>query len=63
MYDLPWALFLIPGVDETLRVNGKAGLRDEPGILAQFATHRADDCGSDGARLAAGDTGADDRAL
>ena len=33
-------LFLIPGVDETLRVNGKARLRDEPEILAQFATEK-----------------------
>lgn len=30
-------LFLIPGVDETLRVNGRAGLRDEAERLAPFA--------------------------
>lgn len=30
-------LFLIPGVDETLRINGRACLRDEPDRLAPFA--------------------------
>jgi len=30
-------LFLIPGVDETLRVNGRARLSDEPERLALFA--------------------------
>lgn len=30
-------LFLIPGVDETLRVNGRARLADEPERLAHFA--------------------------
>lgn len=30
-------LFLIPGVDETLRVNGRARLRDEADRLAPFA--------------------------
>ena len=30
-------LFLIPGVDETLRVNGRAQLRDEPEFTEQFA--------------------------
>ena len=29
-------LFLIPGVDETLRVNGRARLRDDPGALGAF---------------------------
>ncbi|SDM19498.1 hypothetical protein SAMN05421823_11172 [Catalinimonas alkaloidigena] len=29
-------LFLIPGVDETLRVNGRACLRDEPEVLSRF---------------------------
>jgi PPOX class probable FMN-dependent enzyme len=31
-------LFLIPGVDETLRVNGAARISDDPEKLAQFAT-------------------------
>ena len=30
-------LFLIPGVDETLRVNGRARLSNEQGLLAKFA--------------------------
>jgi PPOX class probable FMN-dependent enzyme len=30
-------LFLVPGVDETLRVNGRAEIRDDPDLLAQFA--------------------------
>jgi PPOX class probable FMN-dependent enzyme len=30
-------LFLIPGVDETLRVNGRARLCDEPALLAHFS--------------------------
>jgi PPOX class probable FMN-dependent enzyme len=30
-------LFLIPGVDETLRVNGRARLSDETALLAAFA--------------------------
>jgi PPOX class probable FMN-dependent enzyme len=30
-------LFMIPGVDETLRVNGRARLNDEAAILATFA--------------------------
>ena len=30
-------LFLIPGVDETLRVNGSARLTDDPGLLRHFA--------------------------
>lgn len=30
-------LFMIPGVDETLRVNGRASLTDEPAMLAPFA--------------------------
>lgn len=33
-------LFLIPGVDETLRVNGTARLRDEPEFTALFAAER-----------------------
>ncbi|GAA6120971.1 MSMEG_1061 family FMN-dependent PPOX-type flavoprotein [Acidovorax sp. FG27] len=33
-------LFLIPGVDETLRVNGTARLRDEPGFTSLFAAER-----------------------
>ena len=33
-------LFLIPGVDETLRVNGEAGLSDDPALLAPFAGGR-----------------------
>jgi len=33
-------LFLIPGVDETLRVNGSARLRDEPEFLQRFAGER-----------------------
>ena len=33
-------LFLIPGVDETLRVNGKARLCDDPGMLRQFANEK-----------------------
>jgi hypothetical protein len=31
-------LFLVPGFDETLRVNGKAQLRDEPHYTALFAS-------------------------
>ena len=30
-------LFMVPGVDETLRVNGDARLSTEPGLLARFA--------------------------
>ena len=30
-------LFLVPGVDETLRVNGRARLTDEPEALSHFA--------------------------
>ncbi len=30
-------LFLIPGVDETLRVNGRARLSDEAALISQFA--------------------------
>lgn len=30
-------LFLIPGVDETLRVNGRAEIRDDADLLARFA--------------------------
>ena len=30
-------LFMIPGVDETLRVNGEASLSDDPALLAHFA--------------------------
>jgi PPOX class probable FMN-dependent enzyme len=30
-------LFMVPGVDETLRVNGRAGLSDDPALLARFA--------------------------
>ncbi len=30
-------LFMIPGVDETLRVNGRAGLHDDVATLATFA--------------------------
>jgi uncharacterized protein len=30
-------LFLIPGIGETLRVNGRATLRTEPALLARFA--------------------------
>lgn len=33
-------LFLVPGVDETLRVNGRARLVDEAAVLARFATER-----------------------
>jgi uncharacterized protein len=33
-------IFFIPGMDETLRVNGKARLRDEPELLGQFAHER-----------------------
>jgi PPOX class probable FMN-dependent enzyme len=33
-------LFLIPGVDETLRVNGRARLLDDPALLAQFANEK-----------------------
>lgn len=33
-------LFLIPGVDETLRVNGRAQLRDEADRLAPFAADK-----------------------
>src|SRR5262245_20562472 len=33
-------LFLIPGVDETLRVNGRARLSDEPALLQRFATEK-----------------------
>lgn len=34
-------LFLIPGVDETLRVNGAARLRDDPAALAVFTGERS----------------------
>jgi PPOX class probable FMN-dependent enzyme len=30
-------LFLVPGVDETLRVNGRAEIHEDPELLAQFA--------------------------
>jgi PPOX class probable FMN-dependent enzyme len=30
-------LFMVPGVDETLRVNGEASLTDDPAVLAGFA--------------------------
>lgn len=33
-------LFLIPGVDETLRVNGRAQVTDDPELLAMFAEER-----------------------
>ncbi|MGQ0511983.1 MAG: pyridoxamine 5'-phosphate oxidase family protein [Betaproteobacteria bacterium] len=33
-------LFLVPGVDETLRVNGRARLDDGPALLANFAAER-----------------------
>lgn len=33
-------LFMIPGVDETLRVNGEASLSDDPALLAYFAGER-----------------------
>ena len=33
-------LFLIPGVDETLRVNGDARLSADPALLAHFAAER-----------------------
>jgi len=33
-------LFLIPGVDETLRVNGKARLLDDPALLQSFANEK-----------------------
>jgi hypothetical protein len=33
-------LFLIPGVDETLRVNGKARLSDDPDTLRGFANEK-----------------------
>lgn len=33
-------IFFIPGMDETLRVNGKARLRDEPELLGQFPLER-----------------------
>jgi len=33
-------LFLIPGIDETLRVNGAARVGDEPALLAHFTGER-----------------------
>lgn len=33
-------IFFVPGVDETLRVNGRARLRDESEILARFPRER-----------------------
>lgn len=33
-------LFMIPGVDETLRVNGEASLSDDAALLAHFAAER-----------------------
>ncbi len=33
-------LFLIPGVDETLRVNGRARLSDEAGLIGQFVQEK-----------------------
>jgi PPOX class probable FMN-dependent enzyme len=33
-------LFMVPGVEETLRVNGIARLRDEPGFVDAFAQER-----------------------
>lgn len=32
-------LFLVPGVGETLRVNGRAGISTDPALLARFAMH------------------------
>jgi PPOX class probable FMN-dependent enzyme len=34
------ALFLIPGIDETLRVNGSARLSTDPGKLSTFTTEK-----------------------
>lgn len=33
-------IFFVPGMDETLRVNGRAVLRDEPELLAPYAAER-----------------------
>lgn len=33
-------LFMIPGVDETLRINGRARLRDEPAFTERFSAER-----------------------
>ena len=33
-------LFLVPGIDETLRVNGLAAVRDDASLLAHFADER-----------------------
>ena len=33
-------LFLIPGVDETLRINGRARLSDEQALLAKFSSEK-----------------------
>jgi len=33
-------IFFIPGMDETLRINGRARLRNEPEILARFPRER-----------------------
>ena len=33
-------LFLVPGVDETLRVNGRARLSEEPALMAHFAQEK-----------------------
>jgi PPOX class probable FMN-dependent enzyme len=33
-------LFLLPGMDETLRINGRARLRDDPELLAPFRQER-----------------------
>lgn len=33
-------IFFVPGMDETLRVNGRAVLRDEPALLAPYAAER-----------------------
>ncbi|MGK5067862.1 pyridoxamine 5'-phosphate oxidase family protein [Janthinobacterium sp. RT4P48] len=37
-------LFMIPGVDETLRVNGEASLSDDAALLALFAGERNPPC-------------------
>jgi PPOX class probable FMN-dependent enzyme len=33
-------IFFVPGMDETLRINGRALLRDEPELLARFGSER-----------------------
>jgi uncharacterized protein len=37
---LELALFMVPGVDETLRVNGTAELRDDPDLVGRFQVSR-----------------------